>query len=106
LLITFHVVTLAWIFFRAPTFGDAMTYLGGIVNPFRGPFDMTATPLILGLIVLGLAMHAGPPRWMTDAAIRIRALPAPVVGLGLAVVMLVIDAMRFEGVAPFIYYRF
>jgi hypothetical protein len=27
-------------------------------------------------------------------------------GAALIVVMLVIDAMRFEGVAPFIYYRF
>jgi len=28
------------------------------------------------------------------------------VGVGLAALILVIDAMRFEGVAPFIYYRF
>ena len=106
LLITFHIVVLAWIFFRAPSFGDAMTYLGGIVNPVRGPIDLTATPLIMALIALGLAIHAAPPHWMTDLAVRIRTLPAPALGVALALVMLVIDAMRFEGIAPFIYYRF
>jgi alginate O-acetyltransferase complex protein AlgI len=39
-------------------------------------------------------------------AMRVRALPAPVVGLGVGVLILLIDAMRFEGVAPFIYYQF
>ena len=67
LLITFHVVVLGWIFFRAPSFGDAVTYLGGILNPFAGPSGFTVTPLILLLIVLGLAMHAMPPRWMDGA---------------------------------------
>jgi D-alanyl-lipoteichoic acid acyltransferase DltB (MBOAT superfamily) len=106
LLITFHVVVLGWIFFRAPSFADAMTYLGGIATPFGGPPAFTASPLIVLLIALGLAIHATPQRWMADAATRIRAFPAPLVGIGLAALILVIDAMRFEGVAPFIYYRF
>jgi len=106
LLITFHVVLLAWIFFRAPSFADAMTYLGGIVMPWRGPTAFTATPLILLLIAFGLAIHAAPQRWLGDAAVRIRTMPAWQVGAALIAVMLVIDAMRFEGVAPFIYYRF
>jgi alginate O-acetyltransferase complex protein AlgI len=106
LLVTFHVVLLAWIFFRAPSFGDAMTYLGGIVMPWRGPMAFTATPLILLLIAFGLAIHAAPQRWLGDAATRIRGWSAWRMGAALIVVMLVIDAMRFEGVAPFIYYRF
>jgi hypothetical protein len=94
------------IFFRAPTFGDAVTYLGGILNPFAGPFSFTVTPLVFLLNAFGLAMHAIPSRWLTDQAMRIRTLPAPLVGMGLAALILIIDAMRFEGVAPFIYYRF
>jgi alginate O-acetyltransferase complex protein AlgI len=106
LLITFHVVLLAWIFFRAPTFGDAMTYLGGIVMPWRGPTAFTATPLILLLIAFGLAIHAAPQRWIGDVAVRLRTMSAWSFAAALIVVMLIIDAMRFEGVAPFIYYRF
>ena len=106
LLITFHVVLLAWVFFRAPSFGDAITYLGGIFMPWRGPLAFTATPLTLLLIAFGLAIHGAPQRWLGDAAIRIRTMSAWRLGAALVVAMLLIDAMRFEGVAPFIYYRF
>lgn len=105
-ILTFHVVVLGWIFFRAPSFADAMTYLGGIADPFSGPSAFTASPLIVLLIGFGLAMHAAPEHWMADVAVRVRRFPAPLMGVGLAALILVIDAMRFEGVAPFIYYRF
>ena len=102
--LTFHVVTLGWIFFRAASFGDALVYLGGIVAPATGA--VTATPLIVLLIAFGLAIHA--LRWdsMTRLAERLRSLPAPALAGGLVAVMLVVDAMRFEGIAPFIYFRF
>ena len=102
--LTFHVVTLGWIFFRAASFGDALAYLGGIVAPATGA--VTVTPLIVLLIAFGLAIHA--LRWdsMTRLAERLRSLPAPALAGGLVAVMLVVDAMRFEGIAPFIYFRF
>lgn len=106
LLVTFHVVVLGWIFFRAASFADAMAYLGGILNPLGGPSGFSASPLIVLLVGLGLAIHAMPTRWMGGIAMRIRSFPAPLVGVGLAALILVVDAMRFEGVAPFIYYRF
>jgi len=104
IVLTFHVVTLGWIFFRSASFGDAIAYLGGIFAP-QGD-AVTVTPLVLALIVLGLAIHALPWDAMTRFAERIRNLPAPALAMGLALVMLVIDAMRYEGVAPFIYFRF
>lgn len=102
--LTFHVVTLGWIFFRAASFGDALAYLGGIVAPATGA--VTVTPLIVVLIAFGLAIHA--LRWdsMTRLAERLRALPAPAFAGGLVAAMLLVDAMRFEGIAPFIYFRF
>ena len=106
LLITFHVVLVAWVFFRAPSFGDAMTYLGGIVMPWRGTAAVTATPLVIALIAFGLAMHAAPLHWLGDGAVRLRRMPAWAAAGAVLVAMLGIDAMRFEGVAPFIYYRF
>jgi D-alanyl-lipoteichoic acid acyltransferase DltB (MBOAT superfamily) len=105
IVLTFHVVTLGWIFFRAATFADALAYLGGIVAPVPGGAT-TVTPLMLQLIVLGLAIHAFPGDAMRRAAERVRALPAAYVATGMVMLMLTIDAMRYEGVAPFIYFRF
>jgi D-alanyl-lipoteichoic acid acyltransferase DltB (MBOAT superfamily) len=104
ILITFHIVTLGWIFFRSPTFADAIAYLHGLgASAVPG---MVATPLQLGLILFGLAIHATPPRLMQGIALRIRYWPAPVLGIATGVAILLVDAMRFEGVAPFIYYQF
>jgi hypothetical protein len=95
---------LGWIFFRAASFGDALAYLGGIAAPATGA--VTVTPLIVVLIAFGLAIHA--LRWdsMTRLAERLRSLPAPALAGALVAAMLVVDAMRFEGIAPFIYFRF
>ncbi len=35
-----------------------------------------------------------------------RNLPSPVFAAGVAVALLIVDAMRPEGIAPFIYYQF
>ncbi|NYT42797.1 MBOAT family protein [Sphingomonas sp. R-74633] len=102
--LTFHVVVLGWVFFRAASFGDAIAYLGGIFAPATGA--MTATPLVVALILFGLAIHALPWDAMQRAAQRLRTLPAPALAIALAATMLVVDAMRYEGVAPFIYFRF
>ena len=104
ILVTFHIVVLGWIFFRAPSFGDAVAYLAGIgSSPVAG---LTATPLQLVLILFGLAIHATPPRLMQGIALRLQAWPAPALGAAVGIAVLLVDAMRFEGVAPFIYYQF
>ena len=104
ILVTFHVVTLGWIFFRAESFDAAIAYLAGIAN---GDWSngMT-TPLLGALIVLGMAFHFTPPLLAQGIALRLRTLPAPLLGLLAAASIVVIDAMRYEGVAPFIYYQF
>jgi len=102
--VTFHIVTLSWIFFRSATFADAIAYLGGIG---AGDFGATIlTPLGLVLILFGMSLHGFPPHAIQHAAIRVRTMPAVWVGLLTGLSILVIDAMRPEGVAPFIYYQF
>jgi len=103
--LTFHVVVLGWIFFRAASFGDALAYLGGIVIP-ASDGATSVTPLVLLLILLGLAIHALPRDALRRPAMRLRTLPVAPVAAGLVALMLVVDAMRYEGVAPFIYFRF
>jgi hypothetical protein len=53
-----------------------------------------------------MTFHFMPRYSIQHVAMRVRALPAPVVGLATGLVILIVDAMRPEGVAPFIYYQF
>ena len=104
ILVTFHVVVLGWIFFRAPTVADAVTYLRCLAaGDWR---DTLVTPSSAVLVALGLAIHALPERTLPFLATRLRRWPAPLLGLAIGAAILVIDAMRPEGIAPFIYYQF
>jgi alginate O-acetyltransferase complex protein AlgI len=104
ILVTFHIVLLGWIFFRAESFAGAVAYIGGI---FAGRGAATlVTPLGLVLILFGMAIHFTPPAAMARVAIAVRRVPAPLLGLATGIVIMLIDAMRYEGVAPFIYYQF
>ncbi len=104
ILLTFHIVVLGWIFFRAQGEGEAFAYLGQL---FAGDWRNTlVTPLSLALVVAGLAIHAVPAGILQRLAARVRHHAAPVIGLSLGVLILIVDTMRPEGVAPFIYYQF
>ena len=103
-LATFHIVLFGWIFFRAPTLGEAGTYLAGLFTlDWR---NTLVTPLSLGLVALGIGINFLPPRWLPQLAERLRHWPAWRLGLLLGTTLFVIDTMRPAGVAPFIYYRF
>ncbi|HWE46938.1 MAG TPA: MBOAT family protein [Caulobacteraceae bacterium] len=104
LLITFHVVCLSWILFRSESFDLALAYLKGFGN-WSTP-AMELTPFLGLLIVFGLGMHFLPPRAVESVTAMFRNLPSPAFAVGLAVVLLLVDAMRPEGIAPFIYYQF
>lgn len=104
LLVTFHVVLVGWIFFRAETFDAAIAYLNGIGASHVG--SDVLTPLALLLILFGLAIHFAPPGLAQRLALRLRMLPAAALGLLAGATILIVDTMRFEGVAPFIYYQF
>lgn len=104
IIFTFHIVTLAWIFFRASEFSGAMAYLGGIVA-FNGG-AITATPLMLALIILGLSLHAFPRDGVQRVAVWVRDWSAWRVAATAVAALILLEAMRPDGVAPFIYYQF
>jgi D-alanyl-lipoteichoic acid acyltransferase DltB (MBOAT superfamily) len=104
IIITLHIVLLGWIFFRAQSFDSALAYIGGIFT--AGGTAALATPMLLAMILVGMSFHYAPPYTMQRVAMRIRSMKAVWVGLGLGLFILVVDAMRPEGVAPFIYYQF
>lgn len=102
--IVFHFVCLTWIFFRSEDFATALTYLDGFAN-FSAPIEF-ATPFIIGLLVLGLSFHFAPHDMVERTAAAVRRLPPIVQGALGGLVLVVIDALGPEGVAPFIYFQF
>jgi len=106
--LTFSVVCLAWIFFRANSMSDALDLLGRLL--FGGSAPVGATSLVTGLvvlvIVLSIASQFVPPRIPTKAAVTFGTF-APVVQIAVfASAIVLIDALGPEGIAPFIYFQF
>lgn len=104
IILTFHLVCFAWIFFRAPTFSGAWDYVIGIFD-WSQPAQF-ATPFIVGLVGLSLAGQFLPSNWASGAGRLLQRAPWPVLGLMLGFGILAIEAMAPEGVAPFIYFQF
>jgi D-alanyl-lipoteichoic acid acyltransferase DltB (MBOAT superfamily) len=103
-LVTFHVVCVAWVFFRAPDLATAFDVLGGL--GFSGPSPLVTLPLVL-LVVAAVAIQTVPREWWRDAEAWLVARPVAVQGLAVGAVLVAADAsVGQQGVAPFIYYQF
>jgi alginate O-acetyltransferase complex protein AlgI len=102
--LTFNVVCLAWVFFRAQSVDSAFEVLGRLVSGAGGGEDVT---LLLIIAVVGsIASQFVPPRIPLRAENWFGKL-APVLQIGgLAVGLVLVDAMGPEGIAPFIYFQF
>src|SRR4029079_10244638 len=76
--LTFHYVCLAWIFFRAKTFADAWQILRPLAQGTT--FHPNLPPLVLALLGVALASHYVPEKAYQDLRARFTALPAPAQG--------------------------
>ncbi len=102
--IVFHLVCLAWILFRSDGLDSAITYYGALGN---GSFAIEqARPFTVMLIALGLAAQFLPPDWSERPAKILASAPDWALGMAASVVIVAIDAMGPDGVAPFIYFQF
>ncbi len=102
--VTFHVVCLAWVFFRAPSFDAAFALLARIGELVPGAANLAAGPLI-ALAVAALS-HLAPLRWNGSLADAFGKLPVPA-----RAALLVLLAVGVKQVAqlesvPFIYFQF
>jgi alginate O-acetyltransferase complex protein AlgI len=102
--LTFHYVCLAWVFFRASSFPQAMLVLKQVV---RGGFHVTNLSRgILLCLLAGFVTHLLPDdahRRLRDTFIR---LPAVAQGGLLFVVALVLREVASSAVVPFVYFQF
>jgi alginate O-acetyltransferase complex protein AlgI len=102
--LTFLSVALCWVFFRASTFADAATVLGGLFVPRAG----LSAPLhpcgLWGTVALVAVCHVLAVRGFWPKATT--RLPAPVLGMGYAAVLLFALVLAPHGARPFIYFQF
>jgi len=103
-LLTFHIVCLAWIFFRADSLGTAFDVIDGIVGSAQP--NALVTTLVLITIALSIASQFVPPRVADAAGDRFATLAPGFQVLGLAAALTLIDVLGPDGVAPFIYFQF
>ncbi len=103
-LLTFHIVCLAWVFFRAETFGLATDILTRIADGGTGA-DV-ATWVVLATIAGMLASQFVAPERVAAAQRHLSQMPVAAQGMLLAGVLLLIDTFGPVGVAPFIYFQF
>ena len=103
-LITFHLVCLAWVFFRASDLATVSELAHRLVETDA---PTTVTPMVLLAIATGLALQF-LPRGPALQARELFARLGPVTqGVALALVLMVTGVLvTGQGVAPFIYYRF
>lgn len=101
--VTFHLVCLGWILFRA----DSMSTAGEIFLRLGdwGPAP-AVTPVVLALIVAGILVQYFPTDFKVALHARLSQLGPVATALGLGVFLLVLDGFGPEGVAPFIYFQF
>lgn len=101
---TFHYVCLAWVFFRAPTFGSAMRVLKQIATATT--FHPNLPPIIASLLIFAMITHFLPKPMYEAARARFTLMPAPVQGLMLFFVAVVLHEAAGVNAVPFVYFQF
>ena len=101
--VTFHLVCLAWVFFRAPSFEVALTVLAGLGGGnSQVPLSPTV-PLLVAAVLLTQQVPDGTRKGLQQAW---DALPVPIHVASFALVLVILDVFGPDGVAPFIYFQF
>jgi len=102
---TFHLVCLAWVFFRADSLSTAFTMIGRIFTTFQ-----LSAPILTPAVLIAIAVGLGAqyvPRPSVEHALALFSRVGPVLqGVTLAFTLMIIDALGPEGVAAFIYFQF
>ena len=102
--VTFNVVCVAWVFFRAPDLDIAFEILGGI--GLSGPSPLVTLPMVF-LVVAAVAVQLLPQGWWRRAEAWLVARPVAWQGVGFGALLVAADAaVGQQGVAPFIYFQF
>jgi len=104
-IVTFHLVCLGWVFFRADSVSSAFSVLGRLVTGWNEPTSLV-TLGVAGTIVGMLALQNVPRSIGPRIQVGFSRLAPALQGAMLATVLFVTTSLGPQGVAPFIYFRF
>ncbi len=102
--LTFLFVCLSWLVFRAESLNAPLvwfTALGNISTPLS-----LINPLVLILLLTGIAMHQIPDSWRVKSEALWYTVPLPVQGLLIGIFLCAMTVIAMSGVPPFIYFQF
>jgi alginate O-acetyltransferase complex protein AlgI len=102
--LTFHYVCLAWVFFRAPTFKQAWLVLKQIGT--MTTFHPNLPPVVAIMLGVGLAAHYVPDAMFKGLRHRFADLPAPAQGALLFGVAVLLHEASSAASVPFVYFQF
>jgi hypothetical protein len=104
-LVVFHVVCLAWVFFRADSFGTAREMLERLFVDWSAASPLV-TAGVLAAIAFGIGVQYVPGRVLGSVTSGFSRLSPVLQAACLGLALVVTNAMGPQGVAPFIYYQF
>ncbi|MEA2150811.1 MAG: alginate O-acetyltransferase complex protein AlgI [Solirubrobacteraceae bacterium] len=103
-LLTFHLVVLAWIPFRAPDIHIAGDLVSRLAQP--GSPTLWKVPVVL-VVALVIGLQLAPARPMDALRVRFERLHPAALGVSMATVIVFVAAtVSSQGVPPFIYFQF
>jgi len=102
--LTFHFVCLAWVFFRADSFGKAVAVLKQIGT--MTTFAPNLPPKLLGVMALGLVTHLLPHDTLDRIRGRFVALPFPAQAACLFAAAVALHEAASSAALPFVYFQF
>jgi len=101
----FAYVTFAWVFFRSPTFGAALSVLARLFQSWGG-IGGAVTPALLLVIALGIGVQYVPRTVYERTEAGFSALNPALQGVVLAAGFMLLDVLGPSGPASFLYFRF
>jgi len=102
--VTFHVFTLAGVFFRSPDINVAFSFFQQMFS-LSGGVELFS-PFLLLLTTGAVGVQFLPANMLEKTAEKLRAAPASALGVLFGSALLLIKFIGPEGIAPFVYFQF
>jgi D-alanyl-lipoteichoic acid acyltransferase DltB (MBOAT superfamily) len=105
IIITYFLINLAWIFFRAESFNSAFLILSRLFEFTTGEFTLRFVKIMLSFGIISFLIDYFESRWKTDSVLS-KAKPAVGFAISLAILILVFAYLLTADKSPFIYAQF
>lgn len=107
--VSFHLVTILWLLFRATDLSQAWQMLVALFtrfNPEVLPQVFEAYRYVFLFMLFALLCHFAPARWQTQALVLLGRVGVTGCAVALALVVFLVVQVRGSEVQPFIYFQF